>query len=38
MQAVPVFDAAHEDEARRYIDWGYTFVAGGSDVGFGIHL
>jgi 4-hydroxy-2-oxoheptanedioate aldolase len=23
----------NEDEARRYIDWGYTFVAVGSDVG-----
>jgi 4-hydroxy-2-oxoheptanedioate aldolase len=23
----------NEDEARRYIGWGYTFVAVGSDVG-----
>ena len=23
----------NEDEARRYIDWGYTFVAVGADVG-----
>jgi 4-hydroxy-2-oxoheptanedioate aldolase len=24
---------ANEDEARRYIDWGYLFVAVGSDIG-----
>ena len=24
---------ANEEEARRYIDWGYTFVAVGADLG-----
>jgi 4-hydroxy-2-oxoheptanedioate aldolase len=23
----------NDDESRRYIDWGYTFVAVGSDIG-----
>ena len=29
----PASSTSNEDEVRRYIGWGYTFVAVGTDVG-----